>query len=125
MTGYQIPGELISASLTCLSSIEGMTRALDTTSTADFPYVNSFAEKHHCVETAADSATPLAKQASRPGRRSRKKRYAKLKEEMRRLSRMQQIQEEFDSLKATTSEVEKSDFEGDFFGHEEETLNYR
>lgn len=57
-----------------------------------------------------------------PGRRSRKKRYAKLKDEMRRLSRFQQIQENLDRLKAATSEVEESDFESDFFGHEEEAL---
>jgi hypothetical protein len=120
-----VPGELVTASLTRLSSIEGMTRGLDTTSTADFPYVNSIAEEHHCVETAADSAAPLAKQARRPSRRSHKKRYAQLKEEMRRLSRMQQIQEELDRLKAATSEVEESDFESDFFGHEEEDPNYR
>ena len=70
-------------------------------------------------------ATPLAKQARRSGRRSRKKRYTKLKEEMKRLARMQQIQEELDRLKAATSEVEESDFESDFFGHEEEDPNYR
>jgi hypothetical protein len=115
-----IPRELDTTSLTRLSSIDGMTRELDTTSTADVPYINSFAEAHHCVETAADRATRLAKQAKRPGRRSHKKRYAKLKEEMTRLSRMQQIQKEMDSLQAATSEVEESDFESDFFGDEEE-----
>ena len=83
-----MPGELVTTSLTRLSSIEGMIRGLDTTSTADFPYVNLFVEEHHCVETAANRATPLAKQARRPGRRSRKKRYTKLKEEMKRLSRI-------------------------------------
>jgi hypothetical protein len=60
-----------------------------------------------------------------PVRRSRKKRYAKLKEEMKRLSRMQQIQTELDRLKAATSEVEESDFESHLFGHEDEGPNYR
>ncbi|KAF2180287.1 hypothetical protein K469DRAFT_592838 [Zopfia rhizophila CBS 207.26] len=119
------PGELVTASQPRLPSIESMTPGLDTTSTTDFTYVNSLAEEHHRVEMAAASATPLAKQARRSGRRSRKKRYANLKEEMKRLSRMQQIQEELDRLKAATSEVDESDFESDFFGHEEEDPNYR
>ncbi|OAL40114.1 hypothetical protein AYO20_00532 [Fonsecaea nubica] len=80
------PGELANTSLTRLSPIEGMTRGPDTSSAANFPYVNSFTEEHHCVETATDGARPLAKQARGPSRRSRQKRYAKLKEEMKRLS---------------------------------------
>lgn len=64
-------------------------------------------EYQNFVETPAASATPLTKQARRPSDQPRcKKRFAHLKEEMKRPSRIQQIYKELDRM-STVGEVEE------------------
>jgi len=124
------PEELVPAPLTRLPTMETTIRGPQTISTADSPYVNSMAEDqvepeeyHDRVESPSASATPLLKKASRPSdRSSHLKRRASLKEEMKRLLRIQQIHEELSRMR-TAGEVEESDFESNLFDHDEEVPN--
>jgi len=66
---------------------------------------------HNFVETSAASTTPLAKPAGCPGDRPRcNKGFAHLKEEMKRLSRMQQVYEGLDRMRPAC-DMEESNFE--------------
>ncbi|KIW24821.1 uncharacterized protein PV07_10511 [Cladophialophora immunda] len=116
--------ELVTASLPGPPSTETIIGRPQTTSTAAVLHVNSITEDevepqfHNCVEAPDASATPLMKHTRRPGDRLCRKRCAGLKEEMKRLLRIQRIHEELYKMRAA-GEVEESDFESDFFDHEE------
>ena len=104
-----------------------MIRGPQTTSTAASLYVSSMAEEqlesrncHTRVEAPGTSVMPLMKQARRPGGRlGRKKRRASLKEEMKRLLRIQRIHEELYRMR-TAGETEESYFESDISDREED-----
>ncbi|KAJ9609245.1 hypothetical protein H2204_015633 [Knufia peltigerae] len=102
------PRKLVLASLTRVPSKEATVPSPRTTSSAASIRINSMAEgqvemrnHHNRVEASSTGARPTMKQARRHGDQiSRKKRYARLEKEFKRLSRIQQIHEQLNRTKA-------------------------